>query len=602
MNIKYKDTMVEMRDGTRLATDIYLPGSDNRKSPTIFPTLLHRTPYGKSSGERPEEAEFFTEHGYVVVIQDCRGRYHSEGGFTKYTEEGNDGFDTLAWIGEQGWSNGQIGSYGLSYAAHTQAAMASSNPHNLTCMWLDCGGFSNAFISGCRNNGAFELRQLTWAFREALESFLVQNDPKTLSEMNKVDPRELFLDLPWGPNDSPLRWAPDYEKYLLDIWEEERFTDYWKQIGLSIEYHLKHFSDIPQMHLGGWYDTYSKSTTDNYVQLSETKKGPIQLIMGPWTHGGRSVSFSGDVDLGDAAPVTENLALDYNHLRLRFFDKWIKGKSDSSILDKNILVFVMGGGTGSKTLEGRLDHGGYWRSEERWPLPDTKYTNFYLHPDNQLGQEPPTVGSATSEFTFDPNNPVPTIGGNISSGQPIMVPGGFNQHESIEFFGSKTPYLPLSERSDVRVFETNPLQEQLEVTGTVSVNLWVSSSGLDTDFTAKLLDVYPANPDYPNGYSLNLTDGIFRCKFRESWEEETLLTPQKAYLITISLPPTSNIFAKNHRLRVDISSSNFPRFDVNPNTGENPVKAKYKVSAVNTIHHSIQHPSHLILPIISREN
>ena len=224
----------------------------------------------------------------------------------------------------------------------------------------------------------------------------------------------------------------------------------------------------------------------------------------------------------------------------------------------------MGGGTGSKTLEGRLDHGGYWRSEERWPLPDTKYTNFYLHPDNQLGQEAPTVGSATSEFTFDPNNPVPTIGGNISSGQPIMVPGGFNQHESIEFFGSKTPYLPLSERSDVRVFETNPLQEQLEVTGTVSVNLWVSSSGLDTDFTAKLLDVYPANPDYPNGYSLNLTDGIFRCKFRESWEEETLLTPQKAYLITISLPPTSNIFAKNHRLRVDISSSNFPRFDVSP--------------------------------------
>ena len=601
MNIKYKDTMVEMRDGTRLATDIYLPDSDNRKSPTIFPTLLHRTPYGKSSGERPEEAEFFTEHGYVVVIQDCRGRYHSEGGFTKYTEEGNDGCDTLAWICEQGWSNGQIGSYGLSYAAHTQAAMASSNPQNLTCMWLDCGGFSNAFISGCRNNGAFELRQLTWAFREALESFLVQNDPETLSEMNKVDPRELFLDLPWGPNDSPLRWAPDYEKYLLDIWEEERFTDYWKQIGLSIESHLKHFSDIPQMHLGGWYDTYSKSTTDNYVQLSETKKGPIQLIMGPWTHGGRSVSFSGDVDLGDAAPVTENLALDYNHLRLSFFDKWIKGKSDSSILDKNILVFVMGGGTGSKTLEGRLDHGGYWRSEERWPLPDTKYTNFYLHPDNQLGQEPPTVGSTTSEFTFDPNNPVPTIGGNISSGQPIMVPGGFNQHESIEFFGSKTPYLPLSERSDVRVFETNPLQEQLEVTGTVSVNLWISSSGLDTDFTAKLIDVYPDSPEYPQGFHMPLGDSILRARFREGFEEEKFMRPGEVYHVQIELAPVSNLFKAGHRIRVDISSSNFPRFDVNPNTGEPVGRHTYTKLATNVLFASPQYPSHIVLPIIPED-
>ena len=181
-----------------------------------------------------------------------------------------------------------------------------------------------------------------------------------------------------------------------------------------------------------------------------------------------------------------------------------------------------------------------------------------------------------------------------------MVPGGFNQHESMEFFGSKIPYAPLSERSDIQSFETSPLPYNLEITGTVLVKLWISSSALDTDFTAKLLDIYPANQDYPNGYSLNLTDGIFRCKFHQSWKEETLLSPDGVYPITISLPPTSNVFNKDHRIRIDISSSNFPRFDINPNTGENPVKSRHKVIAVNTIHHSVLYPSHLIVPIIDR--
>ena len=595
-----ENIMVEMRDGTRLATDIYSPDTDDQHSLRTFPCLLQRTPYGKSSGERADEAEFFAKHGYVVVIQDCRGRYDSEGGFTKYTDEGEDGYDVLAWIERQSWSNGRVGSYGLSYAAHTQAAMASLEPSNLRCMWLDCGGFSDAFISGCRNNGAFELRQLTWAFREAFESRDVQNNPQKKLEMSKVDPKEMFLNLPWESSNSPLRWAPDYEKYLLHIWEEEQFTDYWEQIGLSISSNLNHFSDIPQIHLGGWYDTYAKSTTDNYLQLSKTKNGPIHLIMGPWTHGGRSVSYAGDVDLGPSAPVTGNLSPDYNHLRLTFFDKWLKTNNDSIDQNEKILIFVMGGGSGNKTAEGRIDHGGYWRSEEEWPLIDTNYTNLYLHPDNRLTQDPPDSEASTSTFRFDPENPVPTIGGNISSGQPVMVPGGFNQHESMEFFGSKIPYAPLSDRSDVQSFETSPLQYNLEITGTVLVKLWISSSALDTDFTAKLLDIYPANRDYPNGYSLNLTDGIFRCKFHESWKERTLLSPDGVYPITIALPPTSNLFTKDHRIRIDISSSNFPRFDVNPNTGENPVKSRHKVIAVNTIHHSVLYPSHLIVPIIDR--
>ena len=478
--------------------------------------------------------------------------------------------------------------------------MASLGPPNLKCMWLDCGGFADAFISGCRNHGAFELRQLTWAFREAFESREVQNNPQKKLEMSKLDPHEMFLNLPWESPNSPLRWAPDYEKYLLNIWEEEQFTEYWEQIGLSISSHLNNFSDIPQTHLGGWYDTYAKSTTDNYLQLSKTKNGPINLIMGPWTHGGRSVSYAGDVDLGPAAPVTRNLSPDYNHLRLTFFNKWLKTNNNSISQNEKILIFVMGGGSGNKTVEGRLDHGGYWRSEEEWPLIDTNYTKLYLHAGNRLDQEPPDSEGSTSTFRFDPENPVPTIGGNISSGHPVMVPGGFNQHESMEFFGSKIPYAPLSERSDIQSFETSPLPYNLEITGTVLVKLWISSSALDTDFTAKLLDIYPANRDYPNGYSLNLTDGIFRCKFHESWKEESFLSPDGVYPITIALPPTSNVFTKDHRIRIDISSSNFPRFDINPNTGENPVKSRHKVIAVNTIHHSVLYPSHLIVPIIDR--
>ena len=203
-----------------------------------------------------------------------------------------------------------------------------------------------------------------------------------------------------------------------------------------------------------------------------------------------------------------------------------------------------------------------------------------------------------SAYLFDPQSPVPTIGGNISSGQPIMQAGGFDQRESQEFYGSRHPYLPLASRPDVLVFQTEPLTEDVEVTGPISVNLWVSSSAVDTDFTAKLLDVYPPSQDYPEGYALNLTDGILRAKFRNSWEKPELLEPGQVYSVTIQLLPTSNLFARGHRVRLDVSSSNFPRFDVNGNTGENPGTSPVKIPARNTVYHSPGHPSHVVLPVI----
>ena len=224
--------MVTMRDGVRLATTILHPAGHGEPQAQPRPALLQRTPYGREAAARMEEAKFFAERGYVTVVQDCRGRYDSEGGFSKYVDEGPDGYDTVEWIARQPWSNGKVGTYGLSYAAHTQAALACLNPPHLSCMWLDCGGFSSAFHTGCRNGGAFELRQVTWAFREALESPEVRNDPVKRAAMETQDIHDWFRRMPWKRGHNPLQWTPDYEDYLLEIWSHETLDDYWRQCGL----------------------------------------------------------------------------------------------------------------------------------------------------------------------------------------------------------------------------------------------------------------------------------------------------------------------------------------------------------------------------------
>lgn len=592
-----------MRDGVSLAADIHRPAKDGQPLEMPLPALLHRTPYNKSNEAAVLEASFFATRGYVTVVQDCRGRYASEGGFTKYVDEGQDGYDTLEWIGQQPWSNGKVGTYGLSYGAHTQAALACLNPSQLACMWLDSGGFSNAFLSGCRNGGAFELRQVTWAFNEATHSGQVLANPLvTKIAMERQDIHDWFQKFPWKKGHSPLQWTPDYENYLLEIWSHEIFDDYWRQVGLCAEAHYDGFARVPQVHMGSWYDPYARSTTDNYVALSERVKG-ARLIMGPWTHGARSVTYSGNADMGPQSILDNNLDRDYNHLRLRFFDKWLKGVENKWEEEPPVRIFVMGGGSGRRNSHRRLDHGGRWRTENRWPLERAQDTAFYLQSGGGLSPQLPHVnGDSASQgsttYLFDPQSPVPTIGGNISSGQPIMQAGGFDQRESAEFYSSKRPYLPLAARPDVLVFQTEPLEEDLEVTGPICANLWVASSAVDTDFTAKLLDLYPASQDYPEGYALNLTDGILRARFRNSWEKPELLEPGEVHAIAIQLLPTSNLFVKGHRIRLDVSSSNFPRFDVNGNTGENPGTSAVKIPAQNTVFHNPDHPSHVILPLI----
>lgn len=604
------DVMSPMRDGVRLACDVYRPAHSGRVVDGAFPVILERTPYGKDQVSRSERtaacaepmtraevAAAFVSHGYAVVYQDCRGRYGSEGEFVKYLSDAADGYDTVVWLTEQPWCNGKVGAMGLSYAAHTQAALACLNPPGLAAMFLDSGGFSNAYQSGIRQGGAFELKQATWAFNNARVSQAVRSDPVATAALRSIDLKDWFTRLPWRAGHSPLRAAPEYEAYLLEQWTHGDFDEYWKKAGIYAEGFYGDFSDVPMLHMSSWYDPYTRTATENYVALAQRKAGPVRLILGPWTHGNRSLTYGGDVDFGPAATLDAQLATDYLDLRLRWFDHWLRGVDNGVESEPAVRIFIMGGGSGRRTPEGRLDHGGRWRAEPAWPLPSTIFTNFYFHASGKLSESEPGDDAPLS-YDYDPRHPVPTIGGTISSGAPVMAGGAFDQREEERFFGSRAPYLPLDSRPDILVFQTEPLSQDLEVTGPILVRLWVSSSCLDTDFTAKLVDVYPPNPSYPHGFAMNLTDGILRARYRESWEKPALLNRGEVYEIQIQPFPTSNLFKQGHRIRIDISSSNFPHFDCNPNTGEPEGASRRTQIATNTVYVDRSRPSHAVLPII----
>jgi uncharacterized protein len=602
---------VPMRDGVRLATDIYRPSRDGKASEGGYPVILERTPYGRNitsraetsrrdarAKSRAEVAHFFVSRGYVVVYQDCRGRYGSQGEFVKYLSDGEDGFDCCAWIVGQTWCNGKIGTMGLSYAAHTQSALACANAPGIAAMFFDSGGFSNAYQGGIRQGGAFELKQATWAFNNGLVSPSVQEDPARLAAMQAIDLRQWFARMPWKRGASPLTPAPEYENYLYDQWEHGIFDAFWKRIGLYAAGFYDRYSDAPMVHMSSWYDPYPRTATENYMGLSRRKKGPVRLILGPWTHGDRSLTHAGDVDFGPAATLDGSLADDFLTLRLRWFDAWLKGARNGVPEEPAVRLFIMGGGSGRRNSAGRLEHGGRWRTERDWPIPDARNTPYYCHGAGVLAPQPPPPGASPRTFAFDPTHPVPTIGGAISSGAPVMDGGAFDQVEGPRFFGSREPFPPLATRSDVLTFETPPLLADTEVTGPIVAHLWVASDRPDTDMTIKLVDVYPPSADYPQGFAMNLTDGILRLRYRQSWEAPRLLERGEPVRVSIEAFPTGNVFVKGHRIRLDVSSSNFPRFDVNPNTGEPEARATTMAVARNTLYLDSERPSHVVLPII----
>jgi uncharacterized protein len=632
------DVMVSMRDGMHLATDVYRPARNGKPVPGRFPVILERTPYGKTvvsrselsvkepvAKSRADVARFFVSRGYVVIYQDCRGRYGSEGEFVKYLSDGHDGYDACAWIVRQPWCNGKIGTMGLSYAAHTQGALACANAPGIAAMFLDSGGFANAYQDGIRQGGAFELKQVTWAYKAAFESPTVVKDPIRVKALQAIDIKGWFARMPWKRGHSPLTPAPEYESYVYDQWEHGTFDAFWKQLGIYAAGFYDSFSDAPMVFMSAWYDPYPRSATDNYVALSRKKKGPVRLILGPWTHGDRTLTYAGEVDFGAAATIDGNLAPDFLELRLRWFDCWLKGARNGVAAEPAVRLFIMGGGTGRRNQQGRMEHGGRWRAEKDWPIPDLRNTKYYLHGDDvrgggsgdgargdggvgtgvsarggggRLATELPAVGAAPVSYDFDPERPVPSIGGTITSGEPVMRGGAYDQREGPRFFGSREPYMPLAARPDVLVFETEPLASDMEVTGPIVAKLWISSDRPDTDFTIKLIDVYPPNEDYPDGFAMNVTDGILRVRYRKSWEKPEPLQPGEVAEISVEAFPTANLFKRGHRVRLDVSSSNFPHFDVNPNTGAPEGTGLTRQVARNTLYLDRERASYVVLPIV----
>jgi putative CocE/NonD family hydrolase len=585
------NVMVPMRDGVKLATDIYLPAGNSEK----LPVILTRLPYNKDGAKK--QGEYYAQHGYVFVAQDTRGRYASEGVWHMMTDDGRDGVDCAAWIAAQPWSDGKIGMIGTSYVGGTQHAMALEKTPQLTTV-IPVDAVSNTGRQSMRNAGAFEMRFWNWIMLNAGRGSRASHDPGTAAMLGHMgEHRTDYLPLlPLRRGTTPLKFAPEYEDWLVSAMSHGANDAFWEQN--NILDHPDRYKDIPVYLVGGWYDSWAGNTTANFGALTKALKSDVYLIMGPWIHGQQAKSAHGQVDFGKAAAIADELAW-----RLEWYDHWLKGKDNavgkSAPFATKVRIFVMGSGDGHRTDKGLLFHGGAWREELEWPLSRARATNYYFGAGGELDTTAPKTASSSTSFTFDPKQPVPTIGGNISSGDGIMQQGAWDQHGGPHIWNSPQP-LPLSARNDIVVFQSEPLANDLEVTGEIEVKLWASSSTPDTDFTAKLIDVYPGSSDWPGGFDLNIGDGIMRARFREGLDKEKLMQPGEVYPFTIKLYPTSNVFKKGHRIRVDISSSNFPRFDVNPNTGE-PLNDHRRVqTAVNTILHDQAHPSHIVLPVIPR--
>ncbi len=599
---RYFTEMARVRDGVRLATDVHLPDGAGP-----FPVILERTPYGRDETSRSEVtaadprpwsrseiAGFFNAHGYAVVYQDNRGRHGSEGRFVKYLSDGEDGFDACAWITSQPWCDGRICTMGLSYAAHTQAALGCLDPPGLVAQVLDCGGFANSWTGGIRQFGAFELKQATWALRQAILSPEAEANPVIRAALEAEDIRAWFTRMPWKPGHSPLRHHPDYEAYLFEQWTHGAFDDYWRQLGIWTEGYYERYSRADCVHLSSWFDPYARTAASNYAGLKRARRGPQRLILGPWTHGDRSETCFGDVEFGPDAAI-DSWAGDWRHYRLRHFDSVIHTNPNT---EPPVRVFVMGGGSGRCDEAGHLLHGGRWISAQDWPPPSADFIPYHLHNDGRLDPAAPARDAAPLAYDFDPAHPVPTIGGNLTSLEPVASGGSWDQVEGEKFFGCTSPYLPLASRPDVLVFQTAPLAQPVQIIGPIEAELWVSTDGPDTDFTAKLIDVHPPSADYPRGYAMILTDGILRLRYAEDWSAPRLRKPGEIVRITISLFPTANLFLPGHRIRLDISSSNFPKFDVNPNTGEPEGRARRRRIAVNTLFADASRPSRVVLPVL----
>jgi len=554
----------KMRDGVVLRADIYRPKADGQ-----FPVLLERTPYDKNNNWGSIQlANKAVPNGYVVIVQDVRGRYTSDGDWYPFLHESDDGYDTVEWAARLPYCNGKVGMFGGSYVGATQMLTAIAHPPHLAGIHPGITA-SNYHDGWTYQGGAFE----QW-FNESWTSGLAEDTlRRTISKTNNAM---------MGVNQLPLAYYPLFNfsvasssqmtnslaPYFLDWLAHPNYDDYWKR--WSIE---EHFSEInvPALTETAWYDIFLGGSLRNYMGIKAhggsdlARQGQkLYIAIGGHAGGGRKV---GDVDFGPNAELQDK------DITLAWYDYLFKGVQNEFANRKPVVIFVMGANV--------------WREQDDWPVPQARSTKYFLHSAGSAnaakGNGTLSAAAPASEpfdrYVYNPVEPVPTVGGPLCCDSTHLPPGPRDQR-TVEL------------RDDVLIYSTPVLDQDVEVTGPVSLELYAKSSAVDTDFTAKLVDVGP------DGFAQNLTEGIVRARYRDGQDKPDLLKPGQTYKFNIDMWATSNVFRKGHILRLEVSSSNFPRFDRNLNNGENPEFARKYMSATNTIYHDAEHPSALQLPVM----
>jgi uncharacterized protein len=536
---------VKMRDGIMLVADIYRPDAEGK-----FPVLLQRTPYNRAGASDPTKV---ASHGYVVVMQDTRGRYKSEGEFYPFRYEGQDGYDTVEWAAALPYSDGRVGMFGASYVGATQMLAAASAPPHLAAI------FPYVTASEYYNGWTYQSGALEQWFTSSWATGLAQ-DTMERKAAELGNPKLWVNELPVDGYQM-LKPPPvaSLAPYFRDWVAHETDDAYWQPWKIS-----DHYQDmkVKALHAGGWHDIFLKGTIENFAGMRKASPAGAdqRLLIGPWAHADTSPEGKiGDVTFGKA------VVLDMEGTLVKWADFALKGVQNEYATGAPVRIFVMGENA--------------WRDEQEFPLARTKYTSYFLR-HGALATESPREEGADS-YVYDPMNPVPTIGGRLCCANNQLPPGPADQR-------------PNESRADVLVFSTPPLEKDVEVTGFIQAKLYAASSAVDTDFTALLVDVEPS------GYARFLTDGIVRARYRNSTKKAEPIEPGKIYEYNIDLWATSNLFKAGHSIRLYISSSNFPRFNRNLNTGEPILGSSRSVAATQKIYHDPKHPSVLVLPVIPR--
>ncbi len=555
---------VPMRDGVKLYADVYLPRAEGR-----YPTLVVRTPYGVQRDGVHETMIKFAQRGYAVVMNDTRGRYESEGQWEPFRTEAKDGYDTIQWASKQPWSNGKVATQGGSYLGHVQWRAGSLQPPNLVAMFPAVAS-TNIYGNWITHGGAFRLSfNYGWGVVRMPNRIMLPQYWHT----EKYSPEELQYDtilkhLPL--KDGDLQSAGYAVKHYRDWLAHPGYDDYWREISDE-----EHFSkiNVPVHTSGGWFDIFVQGTINGFVGVrkqgaNEKARRETKMIIGAWGHG-PSQKF-GDVDFGP-----QNMRVQFDR-ELRWFDHYLKGVDNGIDREPPVEIFYMG-----------INQ---WRHEQDWPIPGTKYTPYYIASGGSansdkgnggLSASQPS-GAASDQFEYDPNNPVPTVGGNNCCGTPTLA--GPKDQRAVE------------SRKDILVYTGQPLDQPLAIAGPVKMKLFASTDGPDTDWVVKLIDVHP------NGFSMNIAEGILRARYRKGTDKMELLKPNEVYEFEVDLVGTANVFLPGHRIRVDVTSSHFPQFDRNPNTGEAFGSSSKVRVAKQTIYHNAARPSHIVLPVVAAPN